>query len=176
MTDPDPTPERRQDPWSRERITKVLQASIEDRKHLNKHLSWVERAVVAQGIVLVVSMILIAGIPVIAPGGLIGANADRATESKRVADKLALVVATIQQEREANIGRSCVDQNTRHDNTIRELDARLELASQTLSPAQRAQLEQSRDFTVALIDALAPRRDCAAVKAQQIPSAQREMP
>lgn len=165
-------PERREDGWSRERITEVLRASIKDRQHLNRHLRWVEWAVVAQGVALIVSMLLITGIPGGVYTGLIGANSDRATESKRVADRLAGIVDQIQAERKANIEKNCRDLNARNVATVRELDARLAAARSQLSPAERAQLKESRDFTVALIDALAPRRDCDDVLASQIPSAE----
>jgi hypothetical protein len=69
----------------------------------------------------------------------------------------------IQTEREQSIRTACVDQNARHRATVAQLDARLRLAVATASPAQARQIRQSRAFTVALIDALAPVRDCDAV-------------
>lgn len=51
----------------------------------------------------------------------------------------------------------CVDQNHHHDRTVRELDSRIA----KLPPAQHRRALASRAFTVALIDSLAPKRDCA---------------
>lgn len=162
MTDPElplgDVGDRRQDVWSRERITAVLQASIEDRRHLNSHLRWVERSVALIGLVVIVVAVAITGIPLTGFDGLIGANSDRVEE--------------IQQERAANIVRGCRDQNKRHDDTVMQLDALLTIAKLSVAgePGRAEQIEQSRDFTVALIDALAPVRDCQAVIEQQIPS------
>jgi hypothetical protein len=181
LPDP-PGGERRTDPWSRTRITKVLRASIEDRKYLHTQVAWmrrhvryVEGAVVIFGVTLVLSLSIIAGVPgvrggVLGDGGLIGKNADRAAESKKVADGLARLVHRIQTERATNIRLNCLDQNRRHDQTVSTLDARLRLAQRTATPAQVRQIRQSRDFTVSLIGALAPRRDCQHLVAVQAPS------
>lgn len=69
----------------------------------------------------------------------------------------------IQQERERSIRTQCVEQNHRNANTIRELDRRLLIARRVATPSQVKRLEESRAFTVSLINALAPRHDCDAV-------------
>lgn len=150
-------PDRRDDVWSRERITQVLQSSIEDRRHLNEHLKWVERAVAVFGVVLVASVALITGVPGVS-SGLIGANKDRVEE--------------IQAERTSNILRLCQDQNKRHDDTVTNLDSLLALAKVKYAnnPAKLEQIRESRASTISLIDALAPKNDCAAILRQQVPS------
>lgn len=156
--------EARQDIWTRERITVVLKASIEDRRWLRRHVRYIEFAVAVFGITIIVTTFGLVN--------LIQENGDRAREVRAA-------VQQIQTEREANIERACLDQNERHDDTIKELDLRLSLATLAdpfMAATARIQIKQSRDFTVALIDALAPRRDCAAVKAQLIPSATQERP
>lgn len=72
-------------------------------------------------------------------------------------DKLA---ATTQMQRRNTIYDQCRDQNFRHDDTIERIDHRIAV----LPPgSERDRAVVSRDFTVALVDALAPRRDCLAV-------------
>lgn len=63
---------------------------------------------------------------------------------------------TIQDQRRESILRACRDQNARHFNTIKTLD---KLIAQ-LPESQRKQAEGSRNFTVLLIDALAPVQNC----------------
>lgn len=71
----------------------------------------------------------------------------------------ALAVA-IQQSRLEGIRRVCLDQNMRHDATIRRLDSNIV----KLPPGERRERSKlSRDSTVLLIDALVPRRDCDVV-------------
>lgn len=73
------------------------------------------------------------------------------------------VINDVQAERFRNVKALCDQTNERHDNTVKELDARLALAKLKLPPAQQKRVAESRDFTVALIDALAPTHpDCAA--------------
>lgn len=68
----------------------------------------------------------------------------------------------IQQNRVEVTRRACEDQNTRHDDTVTQLDALIALA-----PAnQRAQAKASEKYTVRLIDALVPVRDCDKVVAR----------
>lgn len=56
--------------------------------------------------------------------------------------------------------QACVDQNMNRFNTVNTLDAFLDRAETGLKSNQRKQLEASRVFTVSLINALAPYRDC----------------
>jgi hypothetical protein len=60
--------------------------------------------------------------------------------------------------------RACNEQNVRHDRTVAKLD---ELVVGISDPVRRARAEQNRAGTVALIDALAPKRQCAA-RARQL--------
>jgi len=71
-------------------------------------------------------------------------------------------IADLDRSRAEIIHSDCLDQNERNTATLRELDRRLELAISD-NPERAASARASRDFTVALIDALAPHRDCAAL-------------
>lgn len=65
----------------------------------------------------------------------------------------------IQASRIESARRVCLEQNERHDRTIAELDKLIRLAPSD----RRAQAETSRAYTVRLIDALVPHRDCKTV-------------
>lgn len=54
----------------------------------------------------------------------------------------------------------CQDQNRRHDLTIKRLD---ELIAATSPPRRKKRAERSRAGTLQLINALAPRRNCAVI-------------
>jgi hypothetical protein len=69
----------------------------------------------------------------------------------------------IQTERARSIRAGCVEQNERNRNTIRQLDIGLAQARVSAGPAQVARIKRSRDFTVSLVDALVPVRDCGAL-------------
>ncbi|MEJ7784749.1 MAG: hypothetical protein WKF96_08100 [Solirubrobacteraceae bacterium] len=70
------------------------------------------------------------------------------------------LAVAIQESRLDGIRRNCVDQNRRHDATVRTLDSNIA----KLPPGdRRTRAKLSRDSTVLLIDALAPRRDCDVV-------------
>jgi hypothetical protein len=58
---------------------------------------------------------------------------------------------------------TCIGQNMRHDNTVRVLDRQLDLAKDKATPAQLIQIRKSRQFTVFLLDALAPKQNCSAL-------------
>lgn len=73
----------------------------------------------------------------------------------------------IQNERVATTLHACLDQNIRHDITIDRLN---HIISQIKDPKQRARAEASEGSTIALIDALAPHRDCRAVVKAAVPS------
>lgn len=77
-------------------------------------------------------------------------------------------VEQINEERSQNVLRNCLDVNTRHRSTVRQLDALLEARLRSASPAERKLLKQSRANTVVLIDALVPERDCRALAARQV--------
>lgn len=66
--------------------------------------------------------------------------------------------AAIERSRVDVLVRSCRQQNRNHDKTIRILDRRI---AQFPPGRRRDRAERGRAFTVALIEALAPHRDCA---------------
>lgn len=70
-------------------------------------------------------------------------------------------VDQINQERAQNIERNCQDVNARHDAAVRELDRLLKRSG---APDR----SQARANTKALIDALAPVRDCARLARSQV--------
>jgi hypothetical protein len=70
----------------------------------------------------------------------------------------------IQGERAHNILASCLQANERHDRAITVFDAQIA----RLSAEQRANARASREFTVALIEALSPKRDCRALVSRQV--------
>lgn len=75
-------------------------------------------------------------------------------------------IKQIQRERVSAVLRNCVDQNQRHDRTIRELDRLI----RHVRPSQRTRAVQSRAGTVLLINSLAPKRDCRRLASQAVPS------
>jgi len=66
----------------------------------------------------------------------------------------------VQQSRVEVTRTNCLAQNNRHDATVRKLD---QLIADIPPGARRRRAERGRASTVALIDALAPKRDCKAV-------------
>lgn len=64
--------------------------------------------------------------------------------------------ADIQSERKDSILRSCIDQNTRHDLTIRFLDEQIG----KLPTKQKIEAQVQRKVTILFINALAPHRNC----------------
>lgn len=66
----------------------------------------------------------------------------------------------VQDERSRAALLSCRESNMRNHDTKRRLDVGYAVMRKR-APAQGKQLEESRAFTVLLIDALQPRRDCA---------------
>jgi hypothetical protein len=73
-------------------------------------------------------------------------------------------VQQIQAERALSSFRFCSETNARHDATLEELD-RLVAG---LPRAQRVRARRGQAGTVALIEALAPRRDCRALVKRQV--------
>jgi hypothetical protein len=75
---------------------------------------------------------------------------------------VALVFAfkAIQHSREQSVRTSCQESNMRHDQTIAKLDDLIRHAAKTSSPARIRRMKKSRTGTVALIEALTPKRDC----------------
>ena len=73
--------------------------------------------------------------------------------------KASQAAVEIQSQRVAAVRMSCQDQNRRHDETIATLD---KLIAQ-VPGSRRQRAKESRNSTVLLINALAPKRDCEAV-------------
>jgi hypothetical protein len=70
----------------------------------------------------------------------------------------------IQTERRDATYRACQDQNDRHDATFAALDKLgARDATQAKTPQEKLRAQQTIDGTKALVDALAPKRDCVAV-------------
>ena len=75
-----------------------------------------------------------------------------------VAGRLLSTTNAIQQQRY----QACVDQNHRHDATVATLHSILS-AAEKKTPKQAKQIAASEAPTLLLINALAPRQDCAQV-------------
>jgi hypothetical protein len=81
---------------------------------------------------------------------------------------LASAPGEIQRERAEAIRVNCQEQNVRHDLTIRKLDELID----RLPPGRRKRRAVSnRDGTVALIEALAPKRDCERLVRESVQTA-----
>lgn len=79
---------------------------------------------------------------------------------------VVLLFHQINVERHDNVLRACQADAKRYDDTVAELDERLA----KLPPEQQPQAQQSRDFTVALIERLSPKvEDCDALADKQVP-------
>jgi hypothetical protein len=147
--------------WTLADVSAELRRSMADRRRLNKRVRYIEAACAALSVFLIVSMGLTTGVPGTALRGLIGQNRQRASEAKALA-------VEIQRQRAASLRLLCVQQNHKHDRTLRTLDRRLELRVKTASPERAQEIRASRASTVALIDSLAPRQDCGAFVRQQM--------
>ena len=77
-------------------------------------------------------------------------------------------VDQINTERVRNIERNCIDVNARHDAALTALDVVLDRAGEGASPERLRQIEQSRQSTKLLIEALVPKRDCVELAARQV--------
>lgn len=64
--------------------------------------------------------------------------------------------SSIQDQRRAGYMANCTDQTLRHDRTVRSLDDSIS----KLTGAERLRAQRNRDYTVALINSLAPIEDC----------------
>jgi hypothetical protein len=73
----------------------------------------------------------------------------------------------VQAERQRNVFTNCQDINRRHHHTIAQLDAGIR-ATIRLHPERARRLRESRKFTVLLIQALVPERDCEALARRQV--------
>jgi hypothetical protein len=78
-------------------------------------------------------------------------------------------VQQINDERAANVRRACEDVNSRHDATILKLRA---IVRDIPAGPRRDRAEAGMASTIALIDALAPKRDCPALVRRQVTTQQ----
>lgn len=133
--------------------------------------SWHQRLLLALTIALLATMGLVVftyvqaqhAINVAAAGVRTAQHA--ATVAKGNADQAAGLAQAVQNQRLNNIRETCQASNSRHDNTLRALSSILARAERTALKGRRAQIEASRASTVLLINALAPKQDCARVVA-----------
>jgi hypothetical protein len=76
----------------------------------------------------------------------------------------------IQDQRRDSILRGCQDQNARHEKTLSVLDQVIAKVLKTKPPdGVKKQLAVSRANNVLLIDALAPKQDCAKLVVEAVP-------
>lgn len=75
--------------------------------------------------------------------------------------------ATIQRERAKATLDACRDQNDRHDGTVLRLQ---EIIADLPPGHERRRAVRNLGGTIALIDALAPRQDCAALVSERVTS------
>lgn len=68
----------------------------------------------------------------------------------------------IQQQRREFVQESCADQNHRHDDTAKKLIHAMNVAIKR-NPERRAEIRQSSQVSLGLIDALVPKQNCAQV-------------
>lgn len=134
-------------------------ANAETRKRVD-HLFRIYRAVAVA--------LVIGGLATIGGGALAFVRIGQVVDAQdRAQDRLADLVRESDRERFRNARRACLEQNARHDGTVRTLDARLRMAP----PAQARRAAESRDFTVSLIDALAPKRPNCTAYARELVAA-----
>ena len=65
-----------------------------------------------------------------------------------------------QSSREDSVRTSCLEQNARHDRTVKALDELLAGRAREHTGPERRRIRQARANTLPLIDALSPRRNC----------------
>lgn len=86
-------------------------------------------------------------------------------DTNRQADQAAATAAQIQRERKRNIRTNCEDTNRRHDATVRQLRR---LVDELPPGPRKVRAVQGMAGSVAVIQALAPKRDCRALVARQV--------
>jgi hypothetical protein len=72
---------------------------------------------------------------------------------------------TLNRERARNVAQNCLDTNRRHDLTVRRLH---QLVNELPPGPRKVRAVQGMAGSIALINALAPRRDCRALAARQV--------
>ena len=137
-------PDRRVDLIARERIEEIA-AGYE--KHTGR-MTWYLRAFVI--------LFFVCAVVFTVQQNALG---NRAAETRRLTEANGRLAGEIQDERARSVRASCQEVNDRHDTTIATLDKLLA----KLPPSQRARAKSSRDGTVLLIEALAPKRNCEAL-------------
>lgn len=80
-------------------------------------------------------------------------------------DRTTALAADIQRERASATFNGCHDQNVRHDRTIAKLHS---IVAKLPPGRERRRAKRNIGGTVALIDALAPRQDCAALVKRRV--------
>lgn len=140
--------ERRTDHTSRDRIGEIetrvddgLAELEEGRKRNRSAIKWLTGGFVILALGVTTALGLY--------GLLNGETNDLAQENQDV-------IEAVQTSREDATRSNCEQQNSRHDDTIKNLDAGLA----AVPPDQRQQAAQTRAFTITLIDALVPKQDC----------------
>jgi hypothetical protein len=140
-------PERRTMPDVRQRVNEIA-ANYE---RLTRRLAWVT----GLQCLYIVAVTLVLAL-------LVASNGHRASENRAL-------IRDVNAERHRNIVQACRETRRRHDRTVAELDRRLAVAVRRAPPAQVERIRESRAFTVALLDDLAPpRADCEAFAAEQV--------
>lgn len=137
MTEPD----RRVDAEKRDRIDDIEEANQEHRLRVDRSIRWIWRTAV---ILAIGNTLALVGY-----GLLADQNGNRIDDNKQT-------ISDIQQSRRDSVLISCREQNSRHDNTVKTLDGLISSSP----PERKTQARQSRAFTVLLIDALVPKRNC----------------
>lgn len=138
-------PDRRRDFQTRDRLTDIALGY----DAFVARVSWLLRAFVALFFVAAALFTY-----------LLAVSRDQAADARRVAAQTRALSHQIQRERARSVRATCAEQNARHDGaiaTLAAIDRQLRMAS----PQDRAQLRAYRRFSASLIEALAPRRDCA---------------
>lgn len=139
-------PDRRVDLWSRQRIAALEARYQRVAYRLTLCVGIIGATLVAVSIVLVI---------------LVNANADRAREARGL-------VMRINSERARNIGDNCRSSNERHEDAMAVLNGIFRDALKRVPLQAVKQLKAQKQYNVTLIDALAPKQDCAAVVASQV--------
>jgi hypothetical protein len=132
--------------------------SAKPRRKADRRARWIERICAA----LAIACFVVGWVSLQHQADHINATAAvsrrTAVDSKHTATRLAAVVREIQTQRRTNIRSNCDDQNTRHDRTIRRLRM---IARANHIPDARIRP------SIRLIDALAPKHDCARLAERQ---------
>lgn len=138
------TPERRSDPYLRGRLD-AIQRGYE---------RWVAYTLRLLAILVLIQL----GLGALSVY-LVGQNQDRSAETRRL-------LRQVQESREQSVTTTCSAQNRRHDKTINALNAFVKQFKKThpqLTPKERAEVDQGINGNVSLINALAPKQNCASL-------------